>query len=691
MATQKKSPLLSRFTWFLGFLGWIPAHSSAASTEAYPPIDSSIISSANYEIRRLLCPDCGSVSDVVYLPERESFFVSTFQGDLWKINQHGQAVDVLRGKGTLPDSGIYFGEDNYIDWFFTGDPSPKPYLEVLDADHLSDAEFAAELEAADARSMDYGAFSRGHYYLREGDQWRRLDRQYSEAPERRSMLPSKEVIVSYHRSTDNNDKALPFLRLTRFPPNVDASWRDPTKPIYIKRYKRRGWSFGRLLDFLGDSWRGTYGRGHFHLQHQGEQLTFSAMNLRSNHSARGDDPDINFYYLPPDHAAGNIAFLSLYGERKNYVKTELGLYVIKPKATFDKQTPSNLQQRHVWQPVFTGFNENPGNLRQIIYINGESESPETDVNQTLNPESRPAPLMWDFHHQMPELSKPGHNYIKLNEHFYFLRDLSYSSSDHFFAKLYFDREETQAALAQLQQREDLTGPISFSITAEWPPKGMIYHLAVQRGSESIALNKAYFQDERVYERDKTPSGYVLHRLQPLFEKAMQNQAEDAAFIRDTGRMVEHIDENDEVAEAIAQATVRLMFARLKNDNAEATEALFYHYIDALLPRTGFHSKALDIASAALVLDIKHQRPKVAEAAFRHLLDNGNLDIQTLRHDVLIYNLACYYAVQQQKTNMLEATARAIQLGKKPEQFMADTDFENYWDDSEFLAVIYQRE
>src|SRR5690554_7230236 len=85
MATQKKSPLLSRFTWFLGFLGWIPAHSSAASTEAYPPIDSSIISSANYEIRRLLCPDCGSVSDVVYLPERESFFVSTFQGDLWKI------------------------------------------------------------------------------------------------------------------------------------------------------------------------------------------------------------------------------------------------------------------------------------------------------------------------------------------------------------------------------------------------------------------------------------------------------------------------------------------------------------------------------------------------------------------------------------------------------------------------------
>jgi len=37
------------------------------------------------------------------------------------------------------------------------------------------------------------------------------------------------------------------------------------------------------------------------------------------------------------------------------------------------------------------------------------------------------------------------------------------------------------------------------------------------------------------------------------------------------------------------------------------------------------------------------------------------------------------------------TARAIQLGKKSEQFMADADFENYWDDSEFLAGIYQRE
>jgi len=54
---------------------------------------------------------------------------------------------------------------------------------------------------------------------------------------------------------------------------------------------------------------------------------------------------------------------------------------------------------------------------------------------------------------------------------------------------------------------------------------------------------------------------------------------------------------------------------------------------------------------------------------------------------LAFNLACSSALRKDKPKMLEAIRLALDLGKRPEQFLTDSDFEAYRKDTDFLAVL----
>lgn len=56
-------------------------------------------------------------------------------------------------------------------------------------------------------------------------------------------------------------------------------------------------------------------------------------------------------------------------------------------------------------------------------------------------------------------------------------------------------------------------------------------------------------------------------------------------------------------------------------------------------------------------------------------------------NILAYNLACYYAKTKNKKKLISTAKLAISLGKKPQQFLIDKDFESYADDFDFIDAI----
>jgi len=60
---------------------------------------------------------------------------------------------------------------------------------------------------------------------------------------------------------------------------------------------------------------------------------------------------------------------------------------------------------------------------------------------------------------------------------------------------------------------------------------------------------------------------------------------------------------------------------------------------------------------------------------------------TITWDILAYNLACKAARDGDRARTFEYTNRALELGKSPDQFLGDDDFEPFADDPEFVALL----
>jgi hypothetical protein len=56
-------------------------------------------------------------------------------------------------------------------------------------------------------------------------------------------------------------------------------------------------------------------------------------------------------------------------------------------------------------------------------------------------------------------------------------------------------------------------------------------------------------------------------------------------------------------------------------------------------------------------------------------------------DILAFNLACKYARASDRENAFKLTRRALELGKSPDQFLSDNDFEEFAEDKEFVALL----
>ena len=82
--------------------------------------------------------------------------------------------------------------------------------------------------------------------------------------------------------------------------------------------------------------------------------------------------------------------------------------------------------------------------------------------------------------------------------------------------------------------------------------------------------------------------------------------------------------------------------------------------------------------------------KLNDGPYFDLLYNEVQQLQKITEVLLAFNLACAFAHFGRKEKMLFYIKESIRLGKMKQQFLDDTDFEKYWQDTDFLGVIEEK-
>lgn len=179
---------------------------------------------------------------------------------------------------------------------------------------------------------------------------------------------------------------------------------------------------------------------------------------------------------------------------------------------------------------------------------------------------------------------------------------------------------------------------------------------------------------------------LLYSIRAEYRKAMDDKEKIPDFLNYTKKKLEESSYSGEYPYEIADYTTKLLLNRLTVGDYSLAEEIFNYYADYFLPQVGLHEKTSDVASIALVLSIVANKENVARKVFDKLLE-PDFDIASLENSVLLFNLASYYALHQDKTNLLLATKQAMVKGKRPEDFLNDPDFNDYLNDEDFLTII----
>ncbi len=246
-----------------------------------------------YEIVRISGYHAGAVH---YIKTSNTFIIPTshlFESwiNLWRINADGLVIDSFtpdeKYEGNLPASGIFFRKENYIDWVFTGDKLPKPYIKVLDARTLNKKQITELLAQSSqivwADEIYYEQIYHGskqinefHYFLKSLKGWSILI-----SPEK---LTTEEfpVLDSALGEGFPSDYHGPDLGLSTINPDA-FNVANPESPLRLIFFKKQGKSTSGWKDLNSHAWEGYYGYGHFQLNIDNEIINFKSFHRVLKH------------------------------------------------------------------------------------------------------------------------------------------------------------------------------------------------------------------------------------------------------------------------------------------------------------------------------------------------------------------------------------------------------------------------
>lgn len=695
-------------TFFSSLLG-------AKPPAGYPHLSENLAASANLEARKVLH---GDVEGLFAIP-RTRQVVAAADGYLWKFSAQGELVDSLREPSHLFTSGVAFTPLYYIDWVFTGERQRKTYGTPLNGNALSPTELWAALDKAEVVEFGKTDTTAWAYLWKAGKaQIMDITRHHDAVDDYCNQRTHSAEALRWEATCLNGYKTRPQAWQEVEPEEFADSEGTPPRVQVVDFEKRKyhleeglggqvfGATIGRALKAMGvpGSLPGRYwfGDAYTQLRVGGEVIQFKAFVASRGGEYRFSDMR---WWAPAGAAPGMNPWFTqhmrTYQERSGesalvpFYEKDIGLYVVRPKGTGQPAAAKGLMPD--WRPVFEGPKANGAAVTGMVEFGAQpaAQAPASaPVHYWLRdpakgpriPEMGPkveVRALWPVLRQVPSALV-----VQWNKSY---------DEETAVLRVTLDAEETTTAFNLLRTNKVQTTPLELVVKVPditGPMEGM--QALLRSGDKQVPLAKVRFAYVVKPPAERVSDHALRGQLQDAKNAA---KAPGAAGLPAFLKQAQTMAQDKEHAEALAP-NITAYYAELINDynrqrDFKAAGTLVRHYLKEVHPHIGHYSKDPGqpynigvIASQTLAINsqLAPQDKDLIPAVMATLI-GPKFDPAKQTNGTLMYNLACYYAVSGDKPHMLVSIAAARRLGKPTAQFMADTDFEKFWKDADFLKAV----
>ena len=479
------------------------------------------------------------------------------------------------------------------------------------------------------------------------------------------------------------------------------------QPVKFKRRKyhlEEGLS-GQLLslalwplfkDLPGDMpARYWYGDGYFKLQHKDETLKFKV--FANNDDGLINHRNLSIFKLPTDNAdAIKLLKISHFDNQhlesgitlnKQYSK-DVGLYLVRKKGV---NPEAIIQSRKAkWKVTFSGLPSSKPitgyitfagpNYSEKLFIAGVKEmSPAYELPQTISME-------WFSHYK----KQPFQLQINDSSTVTFQQD---NKETQVGLSIFFDQAELTETFNKLSEKsaskkKDTVIEIEVQLNKLDKNKAQL-KVVLLANQQQIELKQHHYSFRNV--KEKGQSSTSTNKLKVLYDECINNGSLDAVLL--------HIDElakrpdyiEKKAAYVVYILTLLVNHYNTQGDFARSKQvALYYaknlqHPLSLLDDASTAKTNHYIVISQSLAVALRTGDLVLQKGVLKML--GENFDINTTKNPTLVYNLACYYAINNKKEAMLVAVKKSRNMGKTAKQFLADTDFKEYYDDEDFLTAL----
>lgn len=687
---------------------------SAKPPGDYPHLYENTAASATLEARMVLR---GHVDGLFAIP-RTRQVVAAAGGYLWKFSAQGELQDSLREPSDLFTSGVAFTPLYYIDWVFTGDRQRKAYGPALNGNALSPAALRATLDKADVVEFGNTDTTAWAYVWKAGKaQIMDITAHHEQVDDYCNQRTHSAEALRWKATCLNEYKTRPQAWQEVEPEQFQGYDDSPPPRANVVDFDRRkyyleegigGQLFGATIGRALKAWgvpgglpeRYWFGDAYTQLRVGKEVIKFKAFVANARGGYRFSD--MSWWNPAPTVSGASPWFtqhMRTYMERSGesallpYYEKDIGLYVVRPKGTGQPAAAQGLMPE--WRPVFEGPKANGAAVTGMVEFAAQTPAAApahywlraakvkhyADQGPTVD-----VMALWPSLRQVP---------TALVVHW----NKSYDEETTVL-RVALDVEETTTAFNTLRTSKVQTTPLELVVQVpdiSGPMGGM--QVLLKSGSNALPLTKARFTYVMKPPVEKISAQTLRDQLQAA---RMAAKVPGAAGLPVFLKLAQTFAQDKENAEALAP-NVTASYAELINDyngqkDFKAAGMLVRHYLKEVHPHIGHYSKdpgqpynITVIASQTLAIysQLLPQDKDLVPAVMATLI-GPKFDPTKQTNGTLMYNLACYYAVASDKPHMLESITAARRLGKPTSQFMADTDFEKYWKDGEFLKVLEEQ-